>query len=179
MYEPCEDSKLIKKHIKDYAFGNVLDMGTGSGILAIEAKKYADNVIAVDIDSDVIKKLKIQLKDHKIKFIQSDLFDCFKKDNNLIKKFDLIVFNPPYLPQDKGIEDRALYGGKKGHEIIEGFLGEVKNYLKKDAKILLLFSSITNKKKINELITNNHLKFKLIDKQRIFFETLYVYVISA
>ena len=42
VYEPREDSLIVKVHIKDYAKGRVLDIGTGSGILAEEAKRYAD-----------------------------------------------------------------------------------------------------------------------------------------
>lgn len=179
MYEPREDSYLIKKHIKDYAKGSVLDMGTGSGILAIEAAKFADSVVACDIDADLIKDLKVKFeKNKKIQFDHSNLFDSFKTNARLQnKKFDLIVFNPPYLPEDKGIKDKEIYGGKKGYEIIANFLKNAKKYLKKDGRILLLFSSLTNKKQVDGLIEKNKLKFKLIDKKRIFFEELYVYLI--
>ena len=56
IYEPQEDSFLLKNQIKNYAKGLVLDIGTGSGMLAEEASKYAEHVIAVDINPKVIEQ---------------------------------------------------------------------------------------------------------------------------
>ena len=173
MYEPREDSYLLKRHIKRYVTGNVLDIGTGSGILALEASRYVKRIIATDIDKKLIDNLKNKYKENKkIRFVYSDLFKKVKG------KFNLILFNPPYLPKDKNIKDRTIYGGKKGNELIQRFLNNVKRHLKKDGKILLVFSSLTNKNKIIELIKRNKLKFRQIDKKKIFFEELYVYLIS-
>ena len=94
-YEPREDSELLAKYVKKFAFGNVLDMGTGSGIQAITAakKKSVKSVVAADIQEEVIENNKNNIKNKKIKFIVSDLFSNIKN-----KKFDTIIFNPPYLP---------------------------------------------------------------------------------
>ena len=204
IYEPAEDSFLLQKFVKKYAKGLVLDMGTGSGIQAKEASKNADLVIGLDIDKDVIKHCKKNYK--KVNFFKSNLFQIFednfffydKVDNKLevykknkvndkekrktlVKKqikFDLIVFNPPYLPQELKERDIRLEGGKKGYEVIEKFLNNVSNYLKKDGKTLLLFSSLTGKKKVNDLILKNKLKFVELEKKHIFFEDLIVYYIQ-
>ena len=93
-------------------------------------------------------------------------------------KFDLIIFNPPYLPQELKIRDKSTEGGNKGSELIEKFLSKVSNYLKKDGKILLLFSSLTNKRKINDLILKNKLRFVELEKKHIFFEDLFIYYIA-
>ncbi len=58
IYDPREDSFLLQKQIKNYAKGLVLDMGTGSGILAEEAAKYAEKVIAADVNPEVIEYCK-------------------------------------------------------------------------------------------------------------------------
>lgn len=173
IYEPREDTFLIKKHIKDYARGNVLEIGTGSGILAEEAAQYADRVLAVDIQGSVIEHCKKKIKNAKITFQQSDLFENVQK-----QYFDLIIFNPPYLPYDKKIKDIALDGGKKGYEIIKRFLDNSNIYMKPEGKILLLFSSLSKKNNINEIIANNCLVAQQIDTQSFHFETLYVYLIE-
>ncbi|MFW6383394.1 MAG: HemK2/MTQ2 family protein methyltransferase [Nanoarchaeota archaeon] len=90
VYEPAEDSVLLKRNIGNYAKGKVLDMGTGSGILAEEAKKYASSVTGADIGKEAVEYCKNRIR--AVNFIQSDLF------SNINEKFDTILFNPPYLP---------------------------------------------------------------------------------
>lgn len=171
IYEPAEDSYLIKKYIKDYAKNKkVLDMGTGSGILAKEASKYAKYVAASDINKECLKNLK------NIKIIHSDLFE------NIKDKYDLIIFNPPYLPLDKREDEESSLtttGGTRGYEILERFLDELKLHLNKDGKALILFSSLTNKRKIDSIINKNKLNFKLLEEKKLpLFETLYCYLLS-
>lgn len=171
IYEPREDSRLLAKYVKKYAYGAVLDMGTGSGIQALEAakKKSVKKVIATDIQKSVIEHCRKNIKNKKIKFMQSDLFSNIK---NI--RFDTIIFNPPYLPEDAKLKDLTLDGGKKGYEIIERFLSKAKDHLKPDGIILIIFSSLTNKKRVDEIIKKNKLKSKLLGKMAIFFEELFV-----
>jgi len=173
MYEPEEDSYLIEKYIKDYPSDSCLDIGTGSGILAKEASKHCKKVLAVDIDKKVIKYCKTNIKNKNITFKTSNLFSEVKN------KFDLILFNPPYLPNDPLVKDKALDGGKKGYEIIEKFLSQAKSHLNKNGKILLIFSSLTNKKKVNSLIKKHNFKFKELEKEKHFFEEVYLYLIYS
>ncbi len=196
VYEPAEDSFLILKHVKDYARGLVLDMGTGSGILAFEAAKHANFVIGADINPRAVSYANKELKKigkENIIFVKSDLFDSLREKEFAVRngkivlvqrkkgglKFDVIFFNPPYLPKDGKYKEVSLDGGKEGHEIIEKFLGQARKYLKRDGKILLLFSSHTNKKRMNEIIKKNKFKFKQIDSKRLFFEELHLYVLSV
>lgn len=170
MYEPREDSFFLLRHIKKYTYENdqVLEIGTGSGILAQEVAKYS-NVVACDIDKKIIKRLEKENKNPNLKFIFSDLF------SNVEGKFDLIFFNPPYLPSDK-IKDKELDGGNKGTEIIARFLYHAKKYLKRNGKILLLCSSLN--KYIEELFIKYDYRFKKIDEQKMFFEKLFIYELS-
>ncbi len=174
-YEPAEDSALLAEQVKRYARGRVLDMGTGSGIQAIEAAKNADSVIAVDISPAAIKTAKERAEKQGIKnirFVRSDMFSKVKG------RFNLIIFNPPYLPQDNGINDSAIYGGKQGHETIERFLLLAGDYLEDDGTILLLFSSLTGKRKVEELVSLNLFEHRQLSSRHIFFEDLYVYIIK-
>mgnify|MGYP001620192886 CR=1 FL=1 len=82
-------------------------MGSGSGILTETALKAgASEVAACDVDSEAIKVL----KNNGINAIQSDLF------SDIEGEFDLIIFNPTYLPSDdrEDVESsRATSGGEK------------------------------------------------------------------
>jgi release factor glutamine methyltransferase len=174
IYQPAEDSYLLNKYVKEHSIGRVLDMGTGSGIQALKAAegKNVKGVVAVDINKKAVAELK-KFGNRKINTFVSDLF------SKIDGKFDLIIFNPPYLPQDKGIDEPALYGGKKGWEISEKFFENVSKHLMPNGKILFLFSSLTNQKKIDEIISNNLFEFKLLGKQKLeLFEELYVYLVE-
>jgi len=176
MYNPREDSKLLAIYVKKYARGKVLDIGTGLGILAESAakNKKVKNVLAVDVDQESIDYCKKNIINKKIKFALSNLF------NNVPGKYDTIAFNPPYLPNETemDIKDKALYGGKRGYEIIERFLAQAKGHLNNDGIILLLFSSQTDKDKVDAIIKKSSFKSKLLEKKHIFFEDFYVYVLT-
>lgn len=169
IYSPAEDSFLmsevlesnlplpINKNIK------FLEIGVGSGIQLETARELGiKNIFGVDINPDAVahcRKLGFKCK-------KSNLF------NSISGKFDLIVFNPPYLPQNKlePIESqKATTGGKTGSEIINKFLKKAKKYINTDGKIFLLVSSLT--KKIN---WQNWKKKKLAEK-KLFFEKIEVY----
>lgn len=84
-----ECSKLINKNSK------ILDIGTGSGCIAISISKLTGaKVEGVDISKEAIKIAKKNAKYHntECEFYYSDLF------SNVVKKYDLIVSNPPYIP---------------------------------------------------------------------------------
>lgn len=173
IYEPREDSELLKRHIGKYAKGKVLDMGTGSGVLALQAALSARKVIACDINKDAVAGLKkATIQNKKIKVVESNLF------SNIHTKFDLIIFNPPYLPEDKN-ESRetaiATCGGKKGYELIVKFLSQAWDYLTSNGRILLLFSSLTHQAVVDKAILQNHFLSTLLGTESHFFETLYVY----
>jgi len=179
IYEPREDTFLILKEVKTYAQGRVLDMGTGSGILAIAAAKQADFVIGADINKKALDYARKKAAGFQnIKFVYSDLFSYFKKNPD---KFDLIIFNPPYLPEKKA-EPRWLKqqisGGKKGYEILERFFSEASNYLTPDGKILVLFSTLTGADKVHAILDNYAFNYQKLAEESFDFETLFVYLVE-
>ena len=100
LYKPREDSFLLAEEIRKYISSlkdkniKVLDLGTGSGIQAetcMQAGIPKQNIITSDINKDAIKNLKTK----GFASIHSNLF------SNIKRKFDLIIFNPPYLPESK------------------------------------------------------------------------------
>lgn len=170
-YEPQEDSYLLLEQVKQLAFGKVLDMGTGSGLLAKGAvySHEVEEVVAVDIDENAIKELKKE-DVKKLKAFQSDLFA------NISEKFNTIIFNPPYLPKEEKDPDVALDGGVEGYEVIELFLKGAKKHLKKDGIILMVFSNRTGKKEVDKIIREEGYKSKVLSEKSLdFFEELYVY----
>jgi release factor glutamine methyltransferase len=181
IYQPAEDSYLLQRAVKQYGFGRVLDMGTGSGIQALAAVENPNvkEVVAVDINQEAVDALNEQIKERKLRkinAIQSDLFE--NVDHGA---FHTIIFNPPYLPEDKREDEEstlATTGGKHGWEISAKFFQQVSAHLFHNGEILFLFSSLTNKEKIEELITKNLLEFEEVEQEKIPHEVLYIYKIG-
>ncbi len=169
IYEAAEDSFLLQKTIKPYAekAASCLDVGTGSGVQAVELRKHCNNVLAVDINPEVIQFCKKEFLN--IEFRLSDLFE------NIEETFDLITFNPPYLPNEAKDPDIALDGGPEGWELIKKFLEVAKSHLNKNGTILLLFSSFSKTDKVLEILKKENYSFKEIAKTHIHFEDLFVY----
>lgn len=174
IYDPSDDSYLLQEAlIKSLKNKNkeikILDMGSGSGIQAETCiNLYFKNVIATDVNDEVLDILTKKA----INCIKSNLF------SNIKKKFDLIIFNPPYLPEDpREPKDSKLQttGGKKGYEIINKFLKQSLSHLNSDGSIILLFSSLSRPKVILEKAKSLGYNFNLLDKKKIPFEELYVY----
>lgn len=183
VYQPAEDSYLLQKEVKKRAFGSVLEIGTGSGILAETAalKKNVTGVTAVDIQKRSIDYAKKHVSKEAQKKIFFYVSDIFSKVNIKKGKFDTIIFNPPYLPLDKrepASSRLETTGGKHGYEIIERFLNSVSRHLKQEGIVLLLFSTLTGQEKVDQFIHENMLKFKPVAEEKISFETLYVYEIK-
>lgn len=173
IYFPREDSYFFKENLQKYVKGKkVLDLGAGSGILSKSSEKAGASFITA---SDIDKKAIIHLKSINLKSIHSNLF------SNIKEKFDVILFNPPYLPLDNREDSesrRITSGGKKGDEIILKFLKQSKKHLNKNGIILLLLSSFTPQNRIISLLKKLRFSRKQISKKSLFFEALYIWKIK-
>ncbi|MEK6820763.1 MAG: HemK2/MTQ2 family protein methyltransferase [Nanoarchaeota archaeon] len=172
MYNPKEDSFFLSEHLAKYLKNKsknikILDMGTGSGIQAETCLKSGfKNILCADIDETAVRNA-----GKKFKSVKSDLF------SNINGKFDLIIFNPPYLPENKYDREKDTAGGKKGDETILHFLEQAENHLAENGSIIILLSSLTPRKRINKLL-RKYKKTKLAEKN-IFFEKLEVWSITS
>ncbi|MBW3003513.1 hypothetical protein KY337_03040 [Candidatus Woesearchaeota archaeon] len=195
IYQPQEDTYLVLEQVKRFSKGKVLEMGTGTGLLAFEAQPSAKFVVALDINPDAVKfvqNLVILKKIQNMLVRDTNLFSFL--DNNYVEYknkefklkflktkntlFDTIIFNPPYLPKRKGEDqDVELYvaGGLKGYELIEDFLDQVNPHLAPEGNVLLIFSSITNRNRVDEIINRNLLEYELLSTKKLFMEELYCY----
>lgn len=168
IYEPAEDSLLLEKWVRQLAFGKVLDMGCGSGILARAALTVTSDVLACDINPDAVAACSAQ----GISAVVSDLFSAISDS------FDVIIFNPPYLPLDPTEDaESALIttGGTQGIELLERFLTAAKSHLNSGAKILFVCSTLTGD--VEALLTRLQYHSLLLDSESHFFEVLKVYVV--
>ena len=145
-----ETEELIYKvieYVKASSKNNfkILDLCTGSGIIAITLKKelsqFSIDVVASDISEEAIKVAKENAQVHEatIKFIQSDIF------NNIADKFDIIVSNPPYIDRKDEVtmQDNvlkydphlALFAEEEGMYFYRKIIEQANDYLNENGVI--------------------------------------------
>ncbi len=120
--------KIFNKEI------NILDIGTGSGAIAISLINNINcKIDACDISEDALNVAKLNSNSKKINFIKSNLFE------NIHNKYDVIISNPPYISYDEVIMDsvkkyephEALFADNNGLYFYERILEESNKYLNK------------------------------------------------
>ena len=155
---------LTKEISKDK---KILEIGIGTGALISNfiAKKFKCKTYGVDISERRVKQSQLisQYNNVKTSFICSNLFE------KIFDKYDFIIFNPPYVPTDigekleleqykKNDDDKLAWnGGENGMEIIDQFLDQGVNYLRKDGKIILGVQGLyITRAKIERSISNKN-----------------------
>jgi len=168
-YEPREDSFLMLEALAESSLHGlrILDMGTGSGILAAYCARRGADVTASDIDLDAIRALQLtsDRMGISIKLVTCDLF------SEIPERFDIVVFNPPYLPSST-IGDRTTDGGKHGTEVISRFLDEVTEHLVGNGRGMLVVSSLNDPEHL--MMRHAGLSFRRVRERSLFFERLFV-----
>lgn len=137
--------KYFVEFLKSVSFKgrSVLDIGTGYfGFLARHAKVFgASNVVAVDLNKEALENAQ-QISEEGIEYVVSDVFSSVTD-----RKFDIIISNPPQLPDCFGgkIHDVA---GKDGLRVIEKIINDFRVYTNENGQIyLLLFDFLLGKTK--------------------------------
>lgn len=158
VYIPAEDSFLLAENLAIRPGDSVLEIGTGTGIVAMYASKITDKITVTDINFDAVELAEHNFKKNGIENIEILFGNLFEPLKN--RKFDVILFNTPYLPTENGdvIDDNLNYafdGGLNGRKVIDKFLGEVKNHLNEKGIVQIIQSSLSGNeetlKKLDEL----------------------------
>ncbi|MEM2136467.1 MAG: methyltransferase [Candidatus Methanomethylicia archaeon] len=182
VYYPSDDSYLladfIKKMEENYDYG--LDVGCGCGLLSLLLAKICKYVVAIDINHSAVKNTLHNIKEnhllHKISTIHGDLVTSIK----IKPLFDIVVFNPPYLPYDEDenilpIEERwAWSGGLDGRLIIDRFIEIIPYILKYQGAILIIQSSLSNPQKTINKLVKIGFNVNIVSEKSFFFEKIYL-----
>lgn len=149
----------------------VLDMGTGSGVCAVLAAHHSQRVVAVDVNAAAVRCARINVAlnqlEHRIEVRHGDLFAPVSGE-----RFDLIVFNPPFLrgtPRDD--RDRAW----RSNDVSERFAAGLRDHLQPGGSALVLLSSFGGSERFLEEFRLQRLAVTVLAERAFLTERLAVF----
>ena len=186
MYLPSDDSLLLADCLKEYHGKTALDVGFGSGIIAETLCRNFEYVVGCDILFDSLESHKElgfrYLKTDNIgskycngfDLVCTDVSSAFRDDI-----FDLVVSNPPYLPDDYGyegkrIKDRTIYGGATGIELTLWMVKTCIPSLRSEGSLVTIVSSLSDLSQLHQQTSRLDLNMRKKAEKKMFFETISV-----
>ncbi len=140
---------IVKRNYDSSENFRLLDIGTGSGNIAITIKKEIPpiKVFATDVSPSAIRVAQLNAKRHGVRdgffLLSSDLFSALKPNGS----FDIIVANPPYIPKGRinSLQpeiklyepEEAIDGGIDGLDKIKKIISDAGLFLKKNGKLII------------------------------------------
>ena len=160
-YQPAEDTFFLADHIEDEKGEVALDIGTGTGFLAKILSNSFEIVIGTDININSLRQQSAPIRNR----ICCNAADVFSR------KFDLIICNLPYLATDE-IIDIATDGGNEGFEIPSQIIKSALPCLNRLGKFIFVTSSLSNYKKLIDMINSEGFRARILARKKLFFEEL-------
>lgn len=170
-------TKLLLEFLEqqNLAGKKLLELGCGSGIIAVKAAKMGAKVTASDISLAAVENVKINAEkcDVVIKAVVSDLFD-----NLAGEQFDVIIINPPYYPADPAEEiDHAWFCGAE-FQYFERLFGGLSSHLTANSEVFMILSEDCQLSKIQSIAKENDLIFSELHRQKVMAEWNYIFSIQ-
>ncbi|AEK73030.1 putative methyltransferase [Thermococcus sp. 4557] len=170
VYEPAEDTFLLAENLAVRKGDTALDVGTGTGLIALLMARKARSVLGVDINPLAVELAGENALLNGIKNVEFRVSDLFERVEG---KFDVITFNAPYLPgEPEEPIDLALVGGERGREVLDRFIQEVPRYLKPGGTVQIVQSSITGVEETLRRLEKAGLRGKIAARVHVFFEDI-------
>ena len=185
VYIPSDDTFLLAENLEIKEGQSVLEIGTGSGLVSMYASlltddsMYAslltDDVTATDINYNALELAEKNFKLNNINTIRLEFGDLFEPVED--EKFDVILFNTPYLPTDSDdiINDDLNYafdGGLDGRKVIDRFIDQVSNHLNDKGIVQIIQSSLSDNDRTLDMFDRNGFVAEIAESEKFFFEEI-------
>jgi len=169
-YGISEDTLLLLETIRTCRSKVALELGIGSGVVTLELSKGSSWVVGCDLDIAALRETQ-QCCDSKenVELVCCDAASAFRE-----RAFDLIVFNPPYLPGNE-TSDLATDGGMDGIEVTLKWIQSARQTLRRGGNMIFISSSLANRKELLMKIRNLGIEVIPLNKKKLFFEDLIAY----
>ncbi|MGD1054971.1 MAG: hypothetical protein ABR867_02680 [Nitrososphaerales archaeon] len=167
-YLASEDSALLRGVLKTHSGGSALEIGAGNcGNLIVLAKGF-ETAVGTDIFMPEMTDWRASGAD----FLIADGASCLR-----LGSFDLVAFNPPYLPTEVG-DDPSTEGGAS-LEVPMRFLRDALGAVKVTGKIVMLLNDQAHVGEFEAECSRHGFRLSKVATRHLFFEELSVYEASA
>ena len=175
VYIPSDDTFLLAENLEIKEGQSVLEIGTGSGLVSMYASLLSDDVTATDINYNALELAEKNFKLNNINTIKLEFGDLFEPVKD--KKFDVVLFNTPYLPTDSDdiINDDLNYafdGGLDGRKVIDRFINQVSNHLNDKGIVQIIQSSLSDNDRTLDMFDRNGFVAEIAESEKFFFEEI-------
>ena len=185
VYDPAEDSFLLLESLSINPTDTILEVGTGCGLIALDCATRGSHVICTDINPFAVQLTRRNIEQNRtllkgsLEVRHGDIFSVLHKN----EKFDVIIFNPPYLPTSKkeklgGWFDVATDGGKDGLSLTKRFIHGLRPHLLHNGRAYFIFSSLSNRSRLETYLKNESFSFEIQARRFFEGEELDVYCIA-
>jgi release factor glutamine methyltransferase len=173
VYNPSDDSYLLLKVVDVSPDESLLEMGTGTGLVAVHAAKLGAKVTGVDINPHAVDcaRRNAARNNVRLEIVRGDLFD------KILGSFDVIAFNPPYLPGETTSTtwiEKAWSGGEEGSEVAIRFLRDAWRHLNPGGRIYIILSSVGGLMSVLKAAKERY-GMEMLIEQHMFFESIFAY----
>ena len=170
-------TKILLQYINRFPLQNknLLELGAGSGMIAIQAAKQGAVVTATDINPIAIQYLHVNTVQNNItlEIIRSDLFAAIPK-----KSFDIIAINPPYYKkQPVTIQDYAWFCGENG-QYFSGLFSQLEDYIHNKTETIMVLCDGCDIAMIETAADRNGFKLQLVLTKQNMLEKNFIYKIE-
>lgn len=159
----------------DFQDKKVLDVGTGSGLLALFAARKGGLATGLDIHPLAVETARNNARLNGFSsgtspvFLQSDLFEALPA-----QVFDIVLVNPPYYPRAAGnLAEHAFFAGEN-LEYFERFFARIQAYTHPHSKVWMILSEDCDIVKIKAIATKNRLFARSVLEKRKWGERFYI-----
>lgn len=135
VYKPSAATRLIMEHLPEPRDMEVLDLGTGSGVLAIFASKLgAKRVVATDVSGRALRTAEENLRLNRVENVELRLGNLYEPVEG--ERFHMIISNPPMTPSPRALP-AFTWGGPDGRKVLDKVLMGAPGHLEEGGVLIV------------------------------------------
>jgi len=162
VYKPSTATRLIAENLPEMEGLNVLDLGTGSGVLALLSSKLgASHVVATDVSRRVLRTAEANLRLNNISNVELRLGSLYNPIQRG-ERFDVIISNPPMTPSPNPLP-RYTWGGIDGRAVLDPVIKNAAHHLRDGGKLIVPAVSLVGIGETLRLMRETGFKVRVLD----------------